>query len=757
MSFAQYLAEQEALTEMAINPSSLNRFLASDIASKMTLGIEAEMVMPLVDGQFAGGSSAANEQTLMNASLEGCVTVKEVKAIIEGVVEDITGGDYGHYDRIEEEIDSVFDIDDSIWGSFWDDKMGDYTYTFNESVYEEYEVNGEDAITDIFNIKLREYIEDGEEKENLSDDEVRAIEDLYAKAIDDGDDGPGLDQEKDWMWYGVKFSTSNSQRKFINFIKENQVGNFSAGQIMAVMNMMEFDLDVLVEEKNDNIDYGEFADWYETEHGKNILQSFFDEHRISDVLDFFNRWISQNEVDMIVGSHGGEENDFRDGGISADHYADELRQHVEADVGVNYRYHGENTDRMSDWTLEPDGSIEFDAGYEVGIEFISPPISDLNDALEQIEALFKFLNEFDGSNNDSTGFHINLSLPYDIQQNVDLLKLMLMLGDQHVLAEYGRSNNRFAQSTLKKAKQKLASRSNANEIIELLDELRNKLTKSVPQSKVDHILGDSFGEDAGGSKFVSINVKDDNYIEFRSAGGWDYVNNWPKIKLTILRFAYVLSVSADPELERQEYLKKLYKFVYETIGGSDDPIISKFVQYVSMTVGQTPERIAELRNKLKSILLVKKDIKGGKESVEQWFNRIMDAVNKSGNGRTFDLLTPADLNVIAGDNPTPLEVEYRKKLMDALNTAMYGRIVGYAVQKLNPSDVNESPDKWASRIFNNNVIPMKVNDMTKNDVDLLIADGIMNEHKDALIKMIIQKGGGADQYRKFDQLIRQSW
>lgn len=664
MSFIKYLSEQQALDEMAINPSSLNRFLDSDIASKMTLGIEAEMCMPVTEHK---SNRDDVERRLDGVNLDHASDLKEVYSIIKDAIDDVVDG-YYESDRIDDELDEVFKEDGVWFQEFYAEAEVEYFNTFEEKVYDEYEVNGKTVINDIFNEKLDEYITD---EDGLSDDDITKIKQLYADAIDE------VIQDRKWVWYGIRFASSSSQREFKEYLNAHQIGNYSTQVIFAIMANMDDDLEAAMDEMKGNSSRIDFEDWFEEEHGQSILKQWFDDVGVTTVMDFLKKFIDNNEIDMILDARPSN-SDFSDGGSSAEYYAEELQSVVNADVGVNQTYHGHNTDRLSDWTLEPDGSINPDDD-DVGIEFISPPMHGLEYAMEQIEELFNFLNRHGGYNNESTGFHINLSLPFSIQKKVDLLKLMLLLGDQHVLASYGRENNTYAQSSLGKAKQMMASRSNANEIIAVLDSLRETLVDNqmvADKNTVRSALGNAFGEMAG-SKFVSINVKNDTYIEFRSAGGQDYVKNWDKIRLTILRFAYVLSVAADVNAEKQEYMKKLYKFVQDALGKSDDPIIGKFVQYVSLSAGRTPEEIAKLREQLKKLLVIKKELKGGKETPEQWVNRIV-------NTKEADF-SKDDLEILAGDLVTPLTTSYRDALMKKLPSIDYGRIVYRAWSKLHPS------------------------------------------------------------------------
>jgi hypothetical protein len=85
-------------------------------------------------------------------------------------------------------------------------------------------------------------------------------------------------------------------------------------------------------------------------------------------------------------------------------------------------------------------------------------------------------------------------------------------------------------------------------------------------------------------RYVTVNIKD-KYIEVRSAGG-DYLGDLDKIKNTLLRYVRAMALAADPEAEKQEYAKKLYKFISPMVRGDDD-IIKYFTQYSAGTLPST--------------------------------------------------------------------------------------------------------------------------------------------------------------------------
>ena len=85
-------------------------------------------------------------------------------------------------------------------------------------------------------------------------------------------------------------------------------------------------------------------------------------------------------------------------------------------------------------------------------------------------------------------------------------------------------------------------------------------------------------------RYVTVNIKD-KYIEVRSAGG-DYLGDLDKIKTTLLRYVRAMGLAADPEAEKQEYAKKLYKFLSPMVR-SDEDIIKYFTQYSAGTLPST--------------------------------------------------------------------------------------------------------------------------------------------------------------------------
>jgi hypothetical protein len=208
----------------------------------------------------------------------------------------------------------------------------------------------------------------------------------------------------------------------------------------------------------------------------------------------------------------------------------------------------------------------------------------------------------DAYTNDSTGLHINISVPNFDPAKLDYVKLALLLGDKYVLDQFGRSSNTYTQSALGKVENMV--RQNPQTAQALLDKMRGHMedlaTKAVHSGETE--------------KFTSINTKS-NRIEFRSPGG-DWLNeNLDKIENTLLRFTVALSAAMNPEAYREEYLKKLYKLLAPTADTNrNKDTVKYFADYVA---GNIPK--AALRSFVKQAQLERQLKKGETGGQKFWW------------------------------------------------------------------------------------------------------------------------------------------
>ena len=179
-----------------------------------------------------------------------------------------------------------------------------------------------------------------------------------------------------------------------------------------------------------------------------------------------------------------------------------------------------------------------------------------------MEALKKFYAfakkyKFYTDDSNSTGLHINVSIPKDI----DILKLVMFTGDKYALSKFNREDNLYARSALEMLQNRVTDLKAYN-----TKKLRRK-SKVYPNSVPKHtstlnmktLVDIAKNQTAG--HYVSISTDNNGkYISFRSAGG-DYLNQFQDVINIVGRFVQAMIIASDSELYKKEYIKKLTQLV----------------------------------------------------------------------------------------------------------------------------------------------------------------------------------------------------
>jgi hypothetical protein len=251
-----------------------------------------------------------------------------------------------------------------------------------------------------------------------------------------------------------------------------------------------------------------------------------------------------------------------DAEMDIDSVAEEFSQAVGRPVNSSTSYHGARRE-PGVYVVEPDGSLEGDEAGDGGLEFVSPPLP-LDELLSDMQKIRTWAKQRGAYTNSSTGLHMNVSVPDMSTAKLDYVKLALLLGDEHVLEQFGRSANTYTGSALKKIREII--KNDPSRVDEVLAKMREHMESLA--TKVIHT-----GET---QKFTSINTKG-NYVEFRSPGG-DYLDaNWDKVVPTLLRTVVALDAAMDPAKYRQEYQKKLYKLLDSAQTKTASPNVNKLL------------------------------------------------------------------------------------------------------------------------------------------------------------------------------------
>jgi hypothetical protein len=220
-----------------------------------------------------------------------------------------------------------------------------------------------------------------------------------------------------------------------------------------------------------------------------------------------------------------------------------------------------------------DGSLQPRPG-DGGVELVSNAMP-LPEAMQALNATFQWARDSKVIyTNSSSGFHVNVGLAGTTPKDIDKLKLLLLVGDQAILKEFGRMKNEYCASMLARLKKALNWKRtgkdpnnyggwwDTNDILNKSDEeidavlaaLRRETwagLRNIANQLVDNLHNDD--------KYVSMNVHD-KYIEFRSPGG-NWLPKWDEIYYTVLRVSHAYALAADPVEGKQDYLKKAYKIL----------------------------------------------------------------------------------------------------------------------------------------------------------------------------------------------------
>jgi len=232
-----------------------------------------------------------------------------------------------------------------------------------------------------------------------------------------------------------------------------------------------------------------------------------------------------------------------------------------ADVVVFSSYH-EKRKNLTSWYIEPDGSLNPNDG-DGAAEIVSPPMpaQQAMTALNSFYSMAQQLGLYSSADN-GTGIHINVSIP----DQLDLAKLAVFTGDQHVLKTFGREDNRYAQSALAA----LTSQAGKNDLLKVksVSKKPGAIGQEKQTSSIDFKMLEKIAKDATESHFASIS-QGGKYISFRHAGG-DYIGQQQEIINTVGRFIRAMIIASDPMAYRQEYMAKLTKLI-----GAGAPVVDR--------------------------------------------------------------------------------------------------------------------------------------------------------------------------------------
>jgi hypothetical protein len=316
---------------------------------------------------------------------------------------------------------------------------------------------------------------------------------------------------------------------FVDLVKKNYIFDKTKDYGDAVNELWVYDDDEQSEITyiGSNIDYDEIEDYFES---KNDLEEYLSEVAGEKHREQIDEYI-ENRVEELRNNF--EEDEYHIS-TASDIFTNSFETSYE--ILEFEDYHGGNKDPNA-YTVEPDSSIG------IGIEIVSPVFHDYEEFLSELENVLDWITDHsDFSTTGKTGLHINIGSE-NMSEKIDVLKLLLFMGETHVAKEFGRLYNNYAHQTLDIVK----------------DIIQNKPSDTYK----DSIEVINLNLARRGDKYRTVNIGrlDNNYLEFRVMGGENYHAQWSKIKSNIGRFVRIIEISMDKNSYRNEYLKKLTKLM----------------------------------------------------------------------------------------------------------------------------------------------------------------------------------------------------
>lgn len=314
---------------------------------------------------------------------------------------------------------------------------------------------------------------------------------------------------------------------------------------------------------SEDSDYDEARELFVDDMADEVDESdWLEDERLRDMSDILDRYDVEWPywTDPSTGREGTSEKIIGD-------VARDFQKAIGRPVNYSTDYHGGER-RPGAYVVEPDGSLEADKDEDGGLEFVSPALP-LDEMLSDLEKVREWAKQRGCYTNDSTGLHMNVSVPNTSIAKLDYVKLALLLGDERVLSEFGRSANTYTKSAMGKIRDML--KSNPESAQRVMEKMRGHMEALA--TKVIHS-----GET---QKYTSINTKGD-YVEFRSPGG-DWLDaNWSLVTPTLLRTVVALDAAMDPNKYRQEYQKKLYKLLDSSAQDTGDAdVVQLFSEFAA--------------------------------------------------------------------------------------------------------------------------------------------------------------------------------
>lgn len=276
-------------------------------------------------------------------------------------------------------------------------------------------------------------------------------------------------------------------------------------------------------------------------------------------------------------------------------------QFRDLEFGEYHSTAGSGSTVQSFWRVEEDSSI---SGNGQGAEIISPVYDTPREMLAEMRSLFEFLEENDAYTNRSTGLHVTMSMREAQDNELNKLKVALLLGDKYLLKLFDRLNNTYTTAQTERIKTAVRSVIGSDP-----DDVDDSTIEGLEKVLMRGVSREKFAS----SHFKSLkNTAGNQLVEFRIAGGNDYHKRMEDIERAVIRYAVVLQAGYNPEAYREDYIRAIVKAFNKALDIDDDdksyvdrfdnPIVKSFMHTIKDLMPSTRDWLWELAQVLRYLL-----------------------------------------------------------------------------------------------------------------------------------------------------------
>lgn len=500
------------ISEVKMSPSVFAKFAKSPVAQEIMVGAEFELY-------FRG----ALEGNVINLpEITPSITMDEVEA-------------------------AIFE-----YNSDGAQRLQEKWYEFQAETFDDWFSNNQKELTG-------DYIIDKHEDDLLRylNSEMNLVdEDTLEEILSEKDDYPRYESSREF-----KEKASENQKAYSEL----------SGELAKKMDQSWRERDQFLEAALGEVD-GYANDWddhYRDEVYDKAYEDYLEEHADEISLYEFLRYNYSADWETIARAFNGDYSSSEEGWDDSvvESLAENLSRALDVPTTVSSEYGNVSVELGDeDWVFEPDGSVtgQGDEPEDLGVEIKTPPMP-LPEFIEKFEKFLDWAIDESGYTNKNTGLHISMSIG---SKKIDYVKLVLFAGADKVSADFGRSANSYASSSIKELEGQIQNRESQDPLAikSAFDAMRIGMMKKAGQEI----------SNGNSNRYVQVNFKG-NYVEFRAPGG-DYLqaSRLQMVKDTVYRFAYAVAIASDPEAEKQEYAKKLAKMLS---GSGKEDLLVPFVMY----------------------------------------------------------------------------------------------------------------------------------------------------------------------------------